>query len=249
MLDPSWTVLRLPMEYRPKRHCVTSWGSDWRTTVAGELLCPGGSAGSSPAKGTPAHLGVAVPAAPTSAADRVPRRLDHLPFGRPIPGCRSPFPKRRSDGRSARSPGTSQRRRGEIRTTPELWVWAKKARYLYLRDRCARADAVHRARRAALLLWAKWPGPAAIHSRTRQRRGHHRHAAAPADPRGRTASTTRNRRAARGDPHQPKGANCAPGGDQLLGPGNRRAPAPSIAPLGLSVHRGRTTAFPDRGAR
>lgn len=40
MLDPSWTVLRLPMEYERKFHCVTSIGwHDWRTTE-GELLCP-----------------------------------------------------------------------------------------------------------------------------------------------------------------------------------------------------------------
>ena len=40
MLDPSWTVLRLPMEYEKKFHCVTSIGwQDWRTTE-GELLCP-----------------------------------------------------------------------------------------------------------------------------------------------------------------------------------------------------------------
>jgi predicted phage terminase large subunit-like protein len=35
-----YTVLRLPMEYDPKRHCKTPWGEDWRT-VAGELLAPG----------------------------------------------------------------------------------------------------------------------------------------------------------------------------------------------------------------
>jgi len=40
MLDPSWSVLRLPMEYERKFHCITSIGwQDWRTTE-GELLCP-----------------------------------------------------------------------------------------------------------------------------------------------------------------------------------------------------------------
>jgi hypothetical protein len=40
MLDPSWTVLHLPMEYESRHHCVTSIGwEDWRTTE-GELLCP-----------------------------------------------------------------------------------------------------------------------------------------------------------------------------------------------------------------
>lgn len=34
-----YTVLRLPMEYNPKRHCKTPWGEDWRTDP-GELLAP-----------------------------------------------------------------------------------------------------------------------------------------------------------------------------------------------------------------
>jgi predicted phage terminase large subunit-like protein len=35
-----YTVLKLPMEYEPTRHCSTPWGQDWRT-VRGELLSPG----------------------------------------------------------------------------------------------------------------------------------------------------------------------------------------------------------------
>lgn len=34
-----YTVLSLPMEYDPARHCRTAWGEDWRT-VPGELLNP-----------------------------------------------------------------------------------------------------------------------------------------------------------------------------------------------------------------